>query len=97
MQVAYHLEGVGGFTDNEVGDVADDVGCEAHVEEHEGYAEKHLADVGGMQVAIADRGKRGDGPVHCTGVAKPHAPVLKAMDLAAYPCKLLDLVVEYHP
>uniref|UniRef100_A0A0D9ZGH5 Uncharacterized protein n=1 Tax=Oryza glumipatula TaxID=40148 RepID=A0A0D9ZGH5_9ORYZ len=62
--VAYHLEGVGGFTNNEVGDVADDVGCEAHVEEHEGYAEQHLADVGGMQVSVADSGKRGDGPLN---------------------------------
>uniref|UniRef100_A0A0E0P4L7 Uncharacterized protein n=1 Tax=Oryza rufipogon TaxID=4529 RepID=A0A0E0P4L7_ORYRU len=72
-KVAYHLEGVGGFTDNEVGDVADDVGCEAHVEEHEGYAEQHLADVGGMQVAVADRGKRGDGPDYKLKIGDVHS------------------------
>ncbi len=83
--------------DDEVGDVADDVGGEAHVEEHEGDAEQHLARVGGVQVAVADGGERGDGPVHGAGVAEPHAAVLEAVELAADPRQLLRLVVERHP
>lgn len=69
----YKVPGAAGAVDDEVCHVADEVGCEPEVEEHEGDPEQHLPAVLGVQVAVPRGGHRGDGPVHGRHVADPQA------------------------
>ena len=69
----YELHGAAGALDDEVGHVADEVGGEAEVEEHVEDVEDHLDVVLGVQIAVADGGHGGDGPVDGGDVAHPQA------------------------
>jgi hypothetical protein len=60
-----------GALDDEVGHVADEVGGEPEVEEHVEDVEDHLDGVPGVQVAVADGGHGGGGPVDGGDVADP--------------------------
>ena len=83
--------------DDEVGHVADEVGGEADVEEHEEYREHLLPGVPRMQVSVADGGEGGDGPVHGVGVAQPYASLLEVRHQAANPRVIFHSVVDGHP
>lgn len=74
---AYELHGATGAFDDEVGHVADEVGSEAEIEEHVEYDEDHLDGVDGVEVAVADGGHGGDGPVDGGDVAYPEARLLE--------------------
>jgi hypothetical protein len=82
---AYKLHGAAGALDDEVGHVADEVGGEPEVEEHVENVEDHLDVVLGVQVAVADGGHGGDGPVDGRDVADPQAGLPEVGDHRADP------------
>ena len=82
---AHELHGAAGALDDEVGHVADEVGGEAEVEEHVEDVEDHLDGVLGVEVAVADGGHGGDGPVDGGDVADPQAGLPEVGDGRADP------------
>ena len=82
---AHELHGAAGALDDEVGHVADEVSGEAEVEEHVEDVEDHLDGVLGVEVAVADGGHGGDGPVDGGDVADPQAGLPEVGDGRADP------------
>lgn len=82
----YKLHGAASAFNDEIGHVADQIGGEAEVEEHVEDDEDHLDGVDGVEVAVADGGHGGDGPVHGGDVPHPQARLSEIRKHCSDPC-----------
>lgn len=71
--------------DDQIGHVSDQVGGEANVEENVKGVEELLLRVLGVQVAVADGGEGGNGPVHRCHITHPQALWMEVWHGGAYP------------
>lgn len=86
---AYEFHSATGSFNDEVGHVANQVSGQAKVEEHVEDIEDHLDGVDSVEVAVANCGHGGGGPVEGRDVADPEAGLPEVRIHGAEPCLAL--------